>query len=164
MDGGSFQSLPADSAGCRRKSSSDCGSRRNPFLQHRSRSRAPRRHSGHGQRIQVATGFVKCATINQLGTSTSSSTTTATLAPTFSCCKAFGVSATVAANGCTYVLHATPKSEEPFPLSTDIKCPAGKKIVVTPIGINCIVEVPEQLGLGSIAATNEGLAVPETSN
>ncbi|MBA3866100.1 MAG: hypothetical protein H0X42_07115 [Solirubrobacterales bacterium] len=82
--------------------------------------------------------------------------TSVTLTPTYAGCKAFGVKATVNPEGCTYTLTLVTGGISPYPITTDIKCPAGKKITVTPTGLSCTITVGEQTGLKGITATNVG--------
>jgi hypothetical protein len=77
-------------------------------------------------------------------------TETEEVSPVYGECVAFGFFATVTTNGCTYVLHAGEELVEPgdFEGTMDIKCPTGKKIVVT--AGTCEVQVGGQEGLGKV--------------
>jgi hypothetical protein len=66
--------------------------------------------------------------------------TTLTVTPTYSNCKAFGfASATVAMNGCDYLFHDVGSNTAG---QVSVHCPAGKNIVIT--AGNCVVDVGTQ--------------------
>jgi hypothetical protein len=114
--------------------------------------------------FKVTTGLVRCNVATFKGTNSSKTTTTTTLEPTYTGCTAFGVKATVAVNGCKYVFHSEAGETSPYPVKADVECPAGKKIVVTPVGIACIVEVGNQTGLTGITLTNVGAGTTREIN
>jgi hypothetical protein len=88
-------------------------------------------------------------------------TETEEVTPTYKECKAFGLSATVTANGCTYVFHAGAELAEAgdFEGTMDIKCPSGQKIAVT--AGTCEVQVGAQEGLGKVEYDDLTEASPE---
>jgi hypothetical protein len=82
----------------------------------------------------------------------SSSSQTLTLSPSYSECTAFNFTgATVAPNGCTYVLHAGPKWSAAYLGTLDISCSTGKSIEIT-VG-NCAVSIGSQSGLKVLRST-----------
>jgi len=92
-------------------------------------------------------GTVKCATIVYTGELKTETSSTLTLAPSFSDCTAFTfVKTSIDTNGCEYVFHAGGEG------SMDIVCPAGKSIVVT--AFNCEVTIGPQT-LKSVSYANE---------
>jgi hypothetical protein len=75
----------------------------------------------------------------------SEASTTLTVKPTWTNCKAFGfASATMNTNGCDYVFHSGG--------SLDIECPVGKTITL--VGGNCEVQFGTQTGLKSLSLSN----------
>jgi hypothetical protein len=92
-------------------------------------------------------GTVRCNEITYSGELRTPTSSTLTLAPSFSKCTAFGfVGASVDVNGCEYVFHTGAEG------STEIVCPAEKSIVVT--AFNCWVTVGPQT-LKTVSYTNE---------
>ncbi len=99
-------------------------------------------------------GEVACETSSFSGVNTAKTSTTATLTPVYSGCKAFGfIGATVEPNGCSYVFHLVEGSSPPT-ATVDIECPSGKEITIT--AATCTVHVPPQTGLSHVVFTNEG--------
>jgi hypothetical protein len=78
-----------------------------------------------------------------------------TISPVYTKCKAFGISAPVAMNGCTYTLNDVAGSSPPT-AKVDIVCPAGKVITMKPTGLACVIEIGAQTGLQHIVAENKG--------
>lgn len=77
----------------------------------------------------------------------SEASTTLTVTPVYSNCKAFGfASATVVMNGCDYVFHSNGE--------VDLECPAGNSIVIS--AGNCEVDVGTQTGLKTVGLANNG--------
>jgi len=99
-------------------------------------------------------GEVACSTSSFSGTNSTKTSTTATLTPAYSGCKAFGlIGATVSTNECSYVFHLVEGSSPPTAI-VDIECPAGNEITIEAIG--CVVHVPAQSGLGHVVFANKG--------
>ncbi len=67
------------------------------------------------------------------------------MTPSFSGCLLVGVSASVSANGCSYVFHAGGGTSG----TLDIACPEGKAITVS--AGNCAMAIPAQTGLSAVA-------------
>jgi hypothetical protein len=88
-------------------------------------------------------------------------TETEEVSPAYSECTAFGFFATVTTNGCTYVLHAGEELAEPgdFEGTMDVKCPTGKKIVIT--AGTCEIQVGGQEKLGKVEYDDLTEASPE---
>lgn len=111
---------------------------------------------GKVHEITVSTGVIKCATATVAGTLPGASST-ATLTPAFTSCKAFGVKATSAVNSCSYVLQSTNESA-PFSGTVGISCSkSGDAIEFSPTGMACQVTIPAQSGVGSVEFENTGL-------
>jgi hypothetical protein len=87
--------------------------------------------------------------------------TTVSLTPTFSNCKAFGfLKATVHPNGCKYILELKEQTaEDKYSAGFRIACEAGKAIIVT--ASTCEAEFPTQSGAGSVAIANDTAASPK---
>lgn len=90
----------------------------------------------------------------QLKGTAEKTTTTLTLEATYTGCKAFGVSATVNMEGCTYKLHLVEGGTSPFPVNTDVVCPEGKSITITPTGLACTVTIGAQTTVAGVTLTN----------
>lgn len=87
--------------------------------------------------------------------------TTVTVTPTYSECKAFGLNAAIDHNECTYILHFKTK----LPLggwdaTTTTSCPTGKALAITAATCEVIIH-PQELPNTS-EVTNSGPSVPET--
>lgn len=103
--------------------------------------------SGKSDVATFKAGTVTCNTIHYIGELKTTTSSTLTLAPSFSECSAFGfIGASLDVNGCEYVFHT---GAEP---RTEIDCPAGKSIDTT--AFNCWVTVGPQ-SLKSVSYTNE---------
>jgi hypothetical protein len=91
---------------------------------------------------------VECLRANFSG-SLAEASSTATISPTYTECRAFGfLSSTVAFNGCDYLFHAGEEVAADVHSGTvDVVCPAGKSIVIA--AGTCEVSIPGQAGLGS---------------
>lgn len=103
-------------------------------------------------------GTVKC-TATTFGGSVPGLDKSVALKPTFTGCKAFGVAATVSANGCLFVVH--PGSEtgsKVFSGTMDVSCPVEKTIVITALG--CEIRIGSQSGLSSLTLTDEETSPP----
>jgi hypothetical protein len=73
-----------------------------------------------------------------------------TVTPTYTGCKAFGfLNATVNMNGCDYTFYTTGV--------VDVKCPAGKSIIIT--ASTCETTVPAQTGLSTVDLKNNGTGI-----
>jgi hypothetical protein len=103
-----------------------------------------------GEDSYVFTGGTwKCSTRSYAGTSTTVSSTTISLTPSFSGCTE---SPTIDINGCEYRYHTGKEGVSTQGMS--IVCPAGKAIVIT--SSTCHVTIPAQSGLIGVTYTNEG--------
>ena len=102
----------------------------------------------------TSAGTVECGTSSFEGTNATKTSTTATLAPTYSNCKAFGfVSATVEPHGCTYTFHLVEGSSPPT-ATVDVNCTGTNEITISSTG--CVTHVPPQTGLKHVVFSNEG--------
>ena len=87
-----------------------------------------------------------------------------TVAPTYAECTAAGTSATIEANGCTYVLHAgTEETENVVGGTFDIACPKEQSIKVVALGGQCEAKVGAQSGLTSATYQDNPEAEPPTA-
>ena len=100
---------------------------------------------------------VKCGAVNFDGTTKTGPASELILTPTFSDCVAYGFAATITANGCTYRLAQPKGFEDEWEGGFAIKCPEGKKIVITVNNVfaQCTVEIGEQTPTGTVAYENE---------
>jgi hypothetical protein len=108
-------------------------------------------------------GSVSCKS-STLTSTLSEQSSTLTLAPTFSECKAFGfLSATVTTTGCSFVLQEAEETAlDKFEGAMDISCEAGKAIVIT--ASTCEAQISGQSGLKTMTyANNPGAATPNFS-
>lgn len=69
-------------------------------------------------------------------------------------CKVLGIKLPVEMNGCGLTFHPGAEGYSPYPISTDITCPAGKEIVIHTGAINCTWKIGAQAGLGGLAMIN----------
>jgi hypothetical protein len=69
-------------------------------------------------------------------------------------CKVFGIKLPVEMNGCGLTFHPGAEGYSPYPISTDITCPAGKEIVIHTGAINCTWKIGAQAGLGGLSMIN----------
>ncbi len=105
----------------------------------------------------VNAGSAKCTTIQFDGKLTAAGAEQS-LGSLYSGCTAFGFGATIASNGCQYVLHAL-NSGPPYVGTVDISCPAGKsiEIVAKLTGVTkCKALISTQSGLEGVTFTNVG--------
>jgi hypothetical protein len=103
--------------------------------------------------MTTATGISKCATMTLSGTATGASSSIS-VTPSYSGCKAFGVKASLNMNSCSYVLNST-NEVSPFTGTADISCSkAGDAIEISPEGMNCKVKLPAQKGLAGAEFVN----------
>jgi hypothetical protein len=87
--------------------------------------------------------------------SLAAASSTLTVTPTYSNCEAFGFSATVNPEGCTYVFHATEQvAAGVYNHHVDVVCPTGKSIKIT--AATCSAEVKAQTGKTTATTTNLG--------
>jgi len=97
---------------------------------------------------KTTAGEITCLKTTIVGTQTTKTASSITFTPSATEChdNFFGskVSSTVNFNGCAYVVYAAG--------TTDIVCPAGKKIVISAAG--CTVEIGAQTGLKSVSFGN----------
>ena len=107
--------------------------------------------------LTVTGSEAKCTTLNFDSTTKTAPTSELTITPTYSGCTAFGLPATITPNGCTYRLAQPEGSEDNWKGGFAIKCPEGKKIVITATSIfgTCVVEVGEQTPTGIVSYENE---------
>ncbi len=114
-----------------------------------------------------APGITKCEKTTYTGSGTATTATTFTVSAEYDNCELepFG-KATIAMNGCTYVIHTDPFGDTTngsYDTDTTIVCPAGKEITIeAKIGgiLKCTVHIePQDLGTG-IVLTNEPAATP----
>ncbi len=113
-------------------------------------------------KLKFAGGTAECGTA-QLSGSVTGSTTTLPLQAEYSGCTASGgFASTLSMNGCEYVAHVLNKEPAWGGLyyygSADIKCPAGKSIVIvaTLFGTTkCTTTIPAQTGLEELRFHNE---------
>lgn len=97
-------------------------------------------------------GKAECKAHYQAPLNSSSSSLTVT--PTYTKCRAFGfLSATVTMNGCDYLFTEPLGSGDSYAANYDIKCPAGKVIEI--VAGTCKVTIGEQGPLSSVLITNE---------
>jgi len=115
--------------------------------------------SGGQEKFALEAGNVECTTTSYDGELKEASTTLS-LAPTYSSCKAFGFEATVTTIGCTYVFHiAEQAAEDKYAATLDIACEAGKAIKVA--AGSCEAEIPAQTGLEAVELVNDTEATPK---
>jgi hypothetical protein len=107
-----------------------------------------------GEAFSTEAGKVECK--GHLEGKLTGASTTATITPTYTSCKAFGFAeATMTTTGCTYVLHTTEKvSTGVYRHLIDIACETGKAILIS--AATCKAEVKGQTGLKSVRTTNAG--------
>lgn len=75
-------------------------------------------------------------------------------------CVAFGfANAEIRANGCGHLYHVASGAGDEFSGTTDVVCPAGKKIEI--VGGSCEVQIGAQAGLGSVTYENRTKATPK---
>jgi len=109
------------------------------------------------QKFTTNAGTVECSTATFKGSTTVTTTTTQSLLPSYSGCKAFGfLTSTVTPNGCEYKFHLTAGGVSPYPATVDVVCPSGKVIEVTTAFTSCKITVGSQNGLSGVSITNEG--------
>jgi hypothetical protein len=106
----------------------------------------------------VATGIVKCTGMKIPATTVTNGSTTVTVHPEYSGCKAFGVNAAVNTTGCNYVFHL----EAGGASKTDVVCSAGNVIKVTPVGLDCTVTMLSQSAVTGGTWSNNGIHITET--
>ncbi len=110
-----------------------------------------------GEVFTTEAGKIECDG-HFLSHSLSAASSTLTVTPTYTNCKAFGsLSATVNTEGCSYVLHATEAASGTSLSHFDIACPAGKSIKIT--AGNCKFEFPPDTGRTSAHLVNSGGAL-----
>ena len=109
----------------------------------------------------VNAGTAKCTEAVYKGTKASKVSSEITLNPEYGGCTAFGFSsASIALNGCAYVVHSGETEEKGnFEGKLDVECPEGKAIEITAkvLGLTkCVVTIGAQTGRTTITSTNEG--------
>jgi hypothetical protein len=87
----------------------------------------------------------------------SAASSTLTVQPHYSECKAFGLSATVYSTGCQYIFHATSTSSS----TVDLECASAQIFIAAG---TCEVTVGTQTGLKSAGTKNSGSHVDVTPN
>lgn len=80
--------------------------------------------------------------------------------PTYTECKAFGLTATVTTTGCTYTIRPTATITAPHEFTglVDLHCESGKFIKVTTA--TCEIQVTEQTNLAHVILTNDTAVAP----
>jgi len=115
--------------------------------------------TGEGTIIGFEGGLMtECGTAG-FGTELTEASSSLTVESTVFSCEMFGLPATVANNGCEYVLHAGSGSGDSFTGTMDITCPAGNSIVIT--GSTCEILIGTQKGLGPVLYENLTEAAPK---
>jgi hypothetical protein len=105
-------------------------------------------------------GEVACSTSSFAGTNTTKTSTTVTLTPTYSGCKAFGfLGATVEPHGCDYTFHLVEGSIPPT-ATVDVNCTGTNEITISSTG--CVVHVPPQTGLKHVVFESLGSKATRT--
>jgi Trypsin len=99
-------------------------------------------------------GTLSCAKATYSGELTETQEVEVTLTPSYSECKAFGLSATVDVNSCQYTFTTAAKEEANYEGSVDLICPEGKRLEITAVG--CRITVEPQADLETITYTNNG--------
>ena len=110
------------------------------------------------QHVLTVTGSkVECATVSFDSATQSGPASELTLTPTYSGCTAFGSSGTVTTNGCTYRLTQPEGVSDEWEGGFAIKCPEGKKIVISVSNkfLTCTVEIGEQMPTGTVTYNND---------
>jgi len=90
-----------------------------------------------------------------IGTGLQAASTTVTVTPTYTNCKAFGfLGATVTPHSCDYLFHATEKlALNVYTHHVDVVCrTAGDAITIT--ASTCTIDIPAQTGLTKVKTTN----------
>jgi Trypsin len=101
--------------------------------------------AGGVEKFTTEAGTIECkaATYHAVAEESSS---TLTVTPEYKECSAFGLSATVSTEGCTYVFHVLKKvSADNYRANVDISCPEGKSIKF--VAGTCKLETKSQNGL-----------------
>jgi len=100
-------------------------------------------------------GKVECSS-HYKGT-LSAASSTLTVVPTYTNCRAFGfLEASVSMNGCDYLFKSPTGSSDSYTAAVAIKCTAPVGIIIT--AATCQVNLGEQSPTGSVAITNETAA------
>ncbi|HKF83364.1 MAG TPA: hypothetical protein VKB23_10445 [Solirubrobacterales bacterium] len=103
--------------------------------------------------MKATSGTIKCSAASPSG-SISKASSTISVTPGYSGCKAFGTTASVATNSCSYSLNSL-NEKHPYTGSIDVACSkAGDAIVITPTGLSCKVRIPAQAGLSGVEYKN----------
>jgi hypothetical protein len=101
--------------------------------------------------VFIADGYETTCKNAEFSGSASAASSTATLTPTYSECTAFGLSATVDMNGCSYTFHLASTSKA----DADLNCPAGAEVEIVAGGGSCVAHIPPfAKPLGSVAISN----------
>ncbi|HVO53605.1 MAG TPA: hypothetical protein VMT37_04245 [Solirubrobacterales bacterium] len=95
-------------------------------------------------------GGLKLTCTTQLSATAASTAATAVFAPTYSKCKAAGLAATVKSEGCVYSVHLVEEGTTPYPTTTAVVCPEGKKLTIEAAGLPCTVTIGSQSGLSGL--------------
>ena len=99
-----------------------------------------------------------CKTVELNGATQNGPAFELTLTPTYKECTVFGfANSSINANGCTYLLTQPGGAADSWEGGFQLKCPAGKKIVIeaTPFGSTCKVEIGEQTPTGGVSYEND---------
>ena len=103
-------------------------------------------------------GETKCTTAKFTGTLSSGSSSSISVAPTYSGCTFAGLAAIIHMNGCIYQYNINPIAGNTTG-TMDIVCPFGKEVTITAPSAGtpkCIVHIPPQTGLVAVTAFNLG--------
>lgn len=104
------------------------------------------------QKLKTSGGTVKCQDAALTGT-LSGPSSTASLAPTYAGCTAFGLEGKITAHSCRYVLHITGEAA-PYGGTMDIACEGKDQLEVT--AGSCTVKIPSQSALSGIEVESTG--------
>lgn len=104
-----------------------------------------------------AKGELKCATVTETATLSSTSFTELEVFPSYSECKFLGyINGSILMNGCSYRF----KGATATTATMSIVCPAGKQITIVVGNGFCVVHIPPQI-LGSVSFANNSSGVPD---
>lgn len=121
--------------------------------------------SGTQTELTTNYGVFKCTTTTFNGLAKERFTTEVTLEPAYAECTMAGIPATVALNGCRYVLHSGTEESGKFEGEFSIECSEGKvmEIVTILFGTKkCAVTIGEHSGLDEVTYTNKGSGTTRT--
>lgn len=108
--------------------------------------------------LKVDGGELKCNTIKYAGTLSATTSSSFTVAPTYSGCTFAGLVATVNMNGCSFRFTINSGSGNTTGTLDIVNC-SGKEMTITAPSAGtpkCIVHIPEQPSLGPLSFANLG--------